>query len=706
MASGGAVGPVVRAGFSDYVSLPSWQHDRLRVPRQLPLAVRDFIGRVEHLAALDALLTRDEDGGRGAVMISALDGTPGVGKTALAVRWAHSVQHRFPGGTLYVNLRGYGPGAPADPCDVLGGFLGALGVPPEEIPSGLEARAGLYRSVLAGRRVLVVLDNANSAGQVRPLLPGNPGCLVVVTSRASLTGLMIGEGATRVTLGLLTPDEALELVRTILGLRRAEAEPDAVVELIGSCARLPLALRIAAGRVAARPHLTLAELVAELRSDLGRWDALSVPADEDTAVWPVFGWSYHLLTGAQARMFRRLGLHPGLEISPHAAAAVAGLGVVEATRLLDSLGESHMIEPIARDRYRFHDLLRAYAADRVDHDEPREDRDQARRTLIEWYAHHAVAAAVVVSPMLADWFGGTCPNVRVSPEITFAGPAEAWAWAGREYVNILAVVRVAARHGLDRSTVALARVGATFLSLQALWDEALEVCRAGLAAARRLGDRTAECRMMENLALLLWSVGQPQEADDAMRVALTLARGIGDQRLVAEVLHHLGWLSVDRKLFAEAKDYLLAALPLSLGAQDGRMEYLAECHLGVAYSGLGEHDRARRHIERSLALLRRTDHVGYDSYLLTRLAQARQAAGDHDEAIGLCEQALDRERRHHPSRPQDHAVTLDTLGTSLRHIGDIARTIESWREALAIFDKFGDHRSDDLRERLSGLEIP
>jgi tetratricopeptide (TPR) repeat protein len=696
------MGPVVQAGSIDHVSLAPWRSDHFQVPRQLPLAVRDFTGRAEHLAALDALLTHDEDG-RGAVMISALDGMAGVGKTALAVRWAHNVQHRFPGGALYVNLRGYDPGMPADPRDVLGGFLGALGVPPEQIPSGLEARAGLYRSVLAGRQVLVVLDNAKAAGQVRPLLPGDPGCLVVVTSRASLTGLVIGEGATRVTLDLLAPEEALEMVRTILGPSRADAEPDAVVELISTCARLPLALRIAAGRVTARPHRTLAELVAELRSDVGRWDALSVPADENTAVWPVFGWSYHLLTEAQARMFRRLGLHPGPEISVHAAAAVAGVEVAEARRLLDALGDAHMIEPIARDRYRFHDLLRAYAADRVDDDESPEDRERARRALIEWYAHHAVTAAAVISPMLVEWFGGIDPHARVAPLITFADPVEAWRWAGNEDINALAVIRAAARHGLDRSTVALARVTVSFLSLRALWDEALEVCRAGLAAARRLDTRAAECRLVQTLALLHWSVGEPQEADDAMQVALTLARGIDDRWLTAEVLHHLGWLSVDRALFTEARDHLLAALPLSLGAQHGRLEYIIECHLGRAYAGLGEHGRARRHTERSLALLRRSDHLCYDeSYILTRFAQTLQEAGNHDEAIAVCEQALDREQ--HVARPQDHATTLDTLGTSLRHIGDTARALESWREALAIFDEFGDHQAADLRERLGELE--
>lgn len=699
----GGPGPIVQAGSIDHVSLSAEPPGRPRIPRQLPLAVRDFTGRGEHLSALDALLTGSADDGLGAVIISTVDGTAGVGKTALAVHWAHRVQHRFPGGTLYVNLRGYDAGAPADPREVLGEFLSALGVPLEQVPPGLPARAGLYRSELADSRVLIVLDNANSAAQVRPLLPGDPGCLVVVTSRASLTGLVVGEGASRLTLDLLTPEEAQGMVRTILRPRRAEAEPDAVVELIETCARLPLALRIAAGRVAAHPHLTLAELVAELRSDLGRWDALSVPADEHTAVWPVFGWSYHLLTLAQARMFRRLGLHPGPVISLYAAAAIGGVGVAEARRLLDALAEVHLIEPIARDRYRLHDLLRAYAADRAEHDESPAECDQARRTYIEWFAQHTAAAVLAIAPMLAEWYGATDPAARLTPEITFADAAAAWAWVGWADANVLPVVRTAVRHGLDHSTVALARVAATMLSLRALWDEALEVCRAGLAAARRLGDRTAECRLAENLALLQWSVGEVREAEESLRIALTLAREIGDRWLIAEVLHHLGWLHVDRKLFAQAREHLLAALPLCLGAQDGRMEYLVECHLGVAYGGLGEHDQARGHLERSLALLARTGHAGVESYLLTRLAQVRQAAGEHREAIAHCEQALAREQRI--SRPQDHARTLDILGSSLRHLGDTARAIESWRAALAIFERFGDYQAADLRARLGDLEL-
>jgi tetratricopeptide (TPR) repeat protein len=401
-------------------------------------------------------------------------------------------------------------------------------------------------------------------------------------------------------------------------------------------------------------------------------------------------------------MFRRLGLHPGPEIGVPAAAAVAGVEVAEARRLLDALAEAHMVEPVARDRYRLHDLLRAYAADRLDHDEPPQARDRARRTLIEWYAHHAVTAAVTIAPMLADWYGAADRVPRVAPELTFADPAEAWAWAEREEVAVLPVLRVAADHGLDRPAVALAQVAVSILSLRARWTEALEACRLGLAAARRLADRIAECRLVESLGLLLWRVGDQKAAEDALRSALALAEGRADRWLVAEVLHHLGWLYVEQERFAEALDHLRTALPLGVGAQDGRMEYMVECHLGAAHSGLGDHDRARRHIERSLTLLRRAGHSGHESFVLTRLADARQRAGAHGEAIALCEQALRREVQ--PAQPVDHAVTLAVLGTSLLHTGDTARAIACWREALTIYVKFDDPRAAGLRARVVELE--
>lgn len=264
----------------------------LRVPRQLPLTVGDFTGRAEHLAALDALLTSgSRDQVPGAAVISAVDGSGGIGKTTLAVHWAHRVQDRFPDGTLYANLRGYGPGEPAAPSEILDGFLRAVGTPVDRMPQGLDARAGLYRSLLADRRMLIVLDNANNADQVRPLLPAAPGCMAVVTSRDSLTGLVITEGATRLTLDLFEPSEAHDLVAGVLGASRTAAEPDAVADLVRLCARLPLALRIAAGRVAGMPHTTVAVSSENLPMIASDWMSsagavMSVPLCEPCSTGP------------------------------------------------------------------------------------------------------------------------------------------------------------------------------------------------------------------------------------------------------------------------------------------------------------------------------------------------------------------------------------------------------------------------------------
>ncbi|RZS34235.1 putative ATPase [Herbihabitans rhizosphaerae] len=673
------------------------------MPRQLPLAARHFTGRVEHLAALDALLP-DESDDTCAGVISAVDGTAGVGKTALAVRWSYRVQHHFPDGTLYANLRGYGPGDPATPGEILGGFLGALGVSAQQIPAGLEAQAGLYRSELARRRVLIVLDNASAAEQVRPMLPGGPGCAVVVTSRASLTGLVVGEGATRVTLGLLTEREAVELVRATLGHQRADAEPDAVIELIKACARLPLALRIAAGRAAARPYLTVADLVAELGSERGRWEALSVSADERTSVRAVFGWSYHQLTGAQARMFRRLGLHPGPEISLHAAAAAAGVDVLEARRLLNALAESHLIEPIARDRYRIHDLLRAYAIDRADHDDTPGDRNHALRTLAEWYAHHARIAYQAIIPWNADWHAAADLDTHARPEIAFPGSVEAWAWFDRECVNVIAMVRAATRHhGLSPLAILMADVFAQALSHLATWDDALEVARLGLAAARRIGDRAAECYLLQSQGVAHQGAAHQQEAIDAFQAALALARELDDVELWALVLSYLGWVCVAQEQYAQAQEYLRSALPLVPDPKRGRLGSFIEYNLSGVYIGLGDYDQAFRHAERSLAYFRVIGYRDPEIYALHQMARARQGVGAHPDAIALCEQALAiGEPRCRD--PQHRAVLLDTLGTSLLHTGDVTRAIACWREAIAIFDDLGVDRADDLRERLGALE--
>ncbi|WP_328608439.1 tetratricopeptide repeat protein [Amycolatopsis sp. NBC_00345] len=697
-------GPVVMTSWSP-PAVRSADRGGAAVPRQLPSAVRDFTGRAEHLAALDTQLPSQSDAGDGrasAVVISAVDGTAGIGKTALALFWAHRVQHRFPDGTLHVNLRGYGPGAPATPGEVLEQFLRTLDVPPQRIPADVEGQSALFRSSMAGRRMLLVLDNANHPDQIRPLLPGAAGCMVLATSRASLTGLVVTEAAYRLTLDLLTSPEAHNLVTSVIGAGRAAAEPGAVDELVRLCARLPLALRIAASRIATHPHTTVADIVSELADDHARLDALSHGGDERAAVRAVFDWSYRRLPAEQARLFRRLGLHAGPEMSVQVAAATAGLDLPVARRLLDALADSHLIESVARDRYRFHDLLHAYAAERAEHDDAAEDRDHVHRTLLEWYAHHGREAHRVILSDSADWHAAAAVDTHARPEITFSGPDDAWTWVTFETANVIATLRAAAPYGSSQLVMLLADISVGPLLLGARWADAFDACRLGLATARRIGDRTSEYHLLQRLGMTHRNVAQWQEAVDAFQEALVLARELGDPWLQAENLGQLGLTCAERGEYAEAGEYLRAALPLSPGAQQGNLESHIEFTLSAVCTGLGDYEEALRHAERSLELLRQSGSRDVEAYVLHHMAKAKQGLGAHAEAIELCERALIIETRHRD--PRNHAFILDTLGTSLAYIGETARAIAYWREALAILDEFGYHSAPELRARLHALE--
>lgn len=677
----------------DHPYPPSTPHrfDELPVPRQLPLAIRDFTSRTEHLDALDALLTNDN--ANQAVVITAIDGTAGVGKTTLAVHWAHRVQHQFPDGTLYVNLRGYGPGQPATPAEVLDSFLRTLGCPPQQIPIGLEAQSALYRSLLAERQVLIVLDNANAAQTVRPLLPGSPGCLVLITSRASLTGLVVSEAAARLALDLFSSAEALDLVRGIVGDDQVAAEPHAVMELIRICARLPLALRIAASRL----RHSIADVVAELGAGL---DALSTPGDEPTSVCAVFNWSYQRLNPSQARLFRRLGLHPGPEISLYAAAAVADLDLPETRLLLEALTDAHLLEPIARNRYRLHDLLRAYATDRAEHHDPSQDRDRGRRTLLEWYAHHSAAAYRAFFPADTDDQLLLIVNTHADPPITFSDIADAWTWLETEQENLLAAAHHAANHQLPEPAILICHTSSMVRKWRGEWNAALDLGELGLAVARRSGNRYCECRALVNVAEVQHEVRQWADAVATGQEALELAQALGEPYIEALALNDLGRCCIARGRYAEAIDYLRPALPLSSGAQRGRFEGVIEGNLGSAHIGQGHYEQALYHLERSLNIRRQAGDWAGEPYALGQIARARQAMGAHPEAIALCEQALSMAPDH--AYPPSTAGTLDTLGRSLQHVGDMERAMTCWHKALEIFDRFGDPRAEEVRARLGG----
>ncbi|NUT52309.1 MAG: tetratricopeptide repeat protein [Saccharothrix sp.] len=671
------------------------------MPRQLPLAVRDFTGRKEYVAGLDALLSSAGVGGTGAVVISAVDGAAGIGKTSLAVWWAHRVQDRFPDGTLHVNLRGYGPGDPASPAEVLEGFLRALGVRAERIPAGVEALAGAFRSLLAGRRVLIVLDNANSADQVRPLLPGTPGCVVVVTSRESLTGLVVTESASRLTLDLLSVDEAVELVAGILGPARAAAEPGAIGELVRYCARLPLALRIAAGQ-AAGPNTTVAEVVAELADERYRLDVLSRGGDERSAMRTVFDWSYQRLASEHARVFRCLGLHPGQEFGVQAAAAATGLDVPTARRVLALLAEAHLIEPTGRrGRYRFHDLLRAYAAERADHDDTLDDRERTRQALLEWYAGHARTAHQILFPAHRDWYPALRLAVQARPETPIAGRDEAWAWLDLERDNLVAAVREADRHDQNPLTLLLAVTSGFVLAWRGHWDDLFDVQRRALAAARRSGDRIAEAHALLSLGETHREATQWPNAHNNYQAARELASVLGDPWLEAATLNELARLCLEQGQYAQARNHLLAALPLAPEAQHGRLEAVIESNLGEVCIREDDHWQSLHHAHRSLILRRQAQDRGGEAGVLHLMARAHHGMGDHRGAIALCEQALDIEEHHRV--PRERAEILNTLGTLLRDT-DTTRALRCWREALRIYDDFGDHRAADLRDRLHALE--
>lgn len=683
---GDVSGTVAQVGHVTFASVP----EPLPVPRQLPQVVPDFTGRTEQLAVLDGQLN-------GGNRISAVVGTAGVGKTSLAVWWAQQVQDRFPDGTLYANLNGYGPGAPAAVEGVLADFLGALGVSPDRIPQRLDALTVLYRTVVAKRNVLILLDNANDVAQVRPLLPGGPGCAVVVTSRAGLKGLVVGQGARHVQVPLFTEQESLDLARAVLG-ERADDEPDAVLALVRACARLPLALRVAAGRVATHPHLSVAELVGELAEERERWDALSIPADEHHAVRTVFDWSYRRLPDDQALMFRRLGLHPPHTISAHSAAAVCGRALDDARRLLASLADQHLIEPIGRDRYACHDLLWAYSADLAERDE---GSDEARHRLIEWAAHHARSAFRVLQPGMLVVHAGDDIVTRADPEIVFADAQEAWAWAEAESVNAPALVRAAARCGTPAITMMLASIVTEHLHLMGRWNEALEMCGLGLTAAREADDRAGECKLLEDLGQLYQFVGRWAEAAEHLRAALALARELENAAVEAEVLGRLGWGCIELSEYREAKVYLEAAQVLLASEPPGRFHSFVEACLCRVHTGLGAHELALRHGERAVALLMTAGIEGALPYVFHSLASAKQAVGAHAETIELCEYALDVAFKH--SVPRDRALLLEKLGESLRHTGEPEKTVAYWREALTILDERDDPRAPDLRQRLAAL---
>ncbi|MFD8494939.1 ATP-binding protein [Amycolatopsis sp. NPDC059657] len=678
------------------------------VPRQLPGSVRDFTGRAEHLAALDALIppgprepSLDGQAAR-SVVITAVDGAGGIGKTTLALHWAHRAQHRFPDGTLHANLRGYGPGTPATPGEVLGGFLRALGVAPRAIPVEVGAQAALLRSQLAGKRLLMVLDNASSAEQIRPLLPGAADCMVVVTSRDSLTGLVVTDAAHRLTLDLLTPLEALDLVTGVLGAQRVAAEPDAVDELIRLCARLPLALRIAASRVAAHPHLAVVDVVTELADDWTRLDVLSETGDERAAVRAVFDWSYQSLPAAQAQLFRRLGLHPGPDLSLPAAAALAQLSPADTRRQLAALASAHLVELTAGSRYRFHDLLRAYAAEQARRHDTSDDRDRALDSVLTWYTHTARTADRQLFRVFRQ-----VPAVVVEPDYPhpITGIDEAWAWVVTERTNLLAALQYAADHQLEHHIIPLAHA-CRFLGSAGSPKEEIAVAEMGIAAADRAGNHTQQAFFLLLYGETAIGMGWWEQAQTYLDRAVRLTQQLDDPELQASLLNSRGLLFLAKGQAEEAVRCLGPVLPLSRGIGARRMEAVVDGNLCEAHTRIGNYQLALEHGERSLSLRRQVGDLRGEAAALTQLARAWLGLHDPDRAIALCRDAIALGRSTPLNRDHTVAEPLDVLATCLHQLGQTCDAISCWQEAADVYDDTGlPHKAAEVRQRLNDAQI-
>ncbi|MFC6092487.1 ATP-binding protein [Saccharothrix lopnurensis] len=655
-------------------------------PRQLPADVRGFVNRTAELERLDRILLGDASQ-PSTIRLAVIAGTAGVGKTSLAVHWAHRVRKDFPDGRLYVNMRGYDPGPPVDATQALEHLLRALDVPRGAVPVDLEAKASLYRSLLADRRVLVLLDNVATAAQARPLLPGTSECLTVITSRSRLSSLVFRNGAHRLTLDMLTESEAVALLRDVTADYRADDDPDQLAELARLCGRLPLALRIAAERAAREPVVPLDELAGELRDESGLWGALAGDDDDADAVRSVFAWSYRALTGSSARSFRLLGLHPGGTFSAAAAAALLGTGAGEARRVLDVLAGAHLLEQVAPGRYQFHDLLKFYANDQARAEETDRERVRVLRRVVAWYLRGADALQAALNPL--------SPRVPLPPDEepgvgspVFAGVEEANDWYALERPNLVAAVRAAADAGLHGHAWRLAAVLHHVQRVLGPVDDWRVTTGIGLDAARREGDPGAEAELLESMATVCVQTRRLTDGARYFARCLELRRGTGDRLGEAAVLNGLGRLHLLRRDLVEADRLFDGCLAIARELDDPLWQAIARGNLGVVRHQLGNDVAA---VELALRNLEFHEAVGNPlgrGDALHALARSYRGLGRHPEALEAISRAVEIAREN--GNPVWEAYWLVEHGHVQRSVGRVVDSLASYQRAAVLHRRHGD----------------
>jgi tetratricopeptide (TPR) repeat protein/DNA-binding XRE family transcriptional regulator len=679
----------------DRETVPADPHAASPVPRQLPQAVSDFVGRMHEQNVLTDLF--DTAGSTcGPIVISAIAGTGGVGKTALAVHWAHRAAERFPDGQLYANLRGYDPDRPVAASDALTAFLRALGVVGQDIPPEEDERAALFRSLLAGRRMLIVLDNARSAEQVRPLLPGAPASVVLVTSRDALTGLVARDGATRLDLDLLPLADAVALLRALIG-ERVDADPGAAQALAAHCSWLPLALRVAAEMAAARPGVPLAAIAAELADQRRQLDLLDAGGDPRTGLRAVFSWSYRNLDAITARTFRLLGLHPGSDVDARAAAALAGTTVPLLGPVLDMLVRAHLLQFADPGRYRMHDLLRTYARELAAASDTEDAQQAALTRLFDHYLCTAAAAMNVLFPSERH----RRPDVgavRVAiPRLADADAARAWLDAER--ANLVAAAAHAASHGWPGHVIGLAATLFRYLESAGHYPDIVAINTHASRAARDTGDRAAEAEALNNLTIVDLQQGRYTQAIGQLEQALALYRETSNQAGEARALGNLGIVLYQQGRYAQAIGYQQQALKLRRARRDRAGEANTLNNLGIIDLRQGRYAQAAGHLGQAMALYREIGDRDGEAYALSNLGDVNARQGSHRRAARHLERALALFRK--ASDPVGEANALTNLGTLSLLRGRYPQAGDHYRKAVNLSRKIGDQSSQ--AEALNGL---
>jgi tetratricopeptide (TPR) repeat protein len=625
-------------------------------------------------------------------------GAGGLGKTALAVHTAHLLASEFPDGQLYINL--HGATQPADPSEVLARFLRAMGEQPAQIPLEEEERAAHFRTRLAGKRVLIVLDDASDATQVRPLLPGSASCAVLVTARRRLPELA---GSKVLDLEVLPVDEARTLFVLVAGQERAVAEPAATEDVLAACAGLPLAIRIGGARLAARGSWTVRTLADRLADERRRLDELRAG---NLAVRASFEVSFTSLPGPElpdgvdpATAFRILGLWTGRSVSLAAAAALLGEDEDPVADALDVLVDANLLESRAPDRYRFHDLLRVYAADRARTQETEEVQQAAIARLLTWYLHTTEAAARVISPQHAR-VPLDAPPSRVHP-LPFATLDVALAWCEGERPGLLAAVRLAAEAGLQEVAWKLAAAAMSFYFRRSHWEDWVATQTIGLTSARALGDRLAEAWMLNNLGMA-YGVQHMEESVGCFEQALEIYRELGDVRGESRAATNVANAYLDLSRFSEALEAAQRSLTIQRRAEKRYGEGIALGIIGAASRELGRFSEAIDHLQAALTIFRELGDRMTEADALSDLGEAYLGLGRVDRAIGSLSESLaiwqDIGDRY------GQAATLRPLARAQQLTGEVDQARTSLRQALRLFEELGDLAdADEVRRLLTGI---